>query len=59
MGPLGFPPRRPWFAPGSGQVEFVVEKVALEQFFSEYFDFLCQSLFHQILNHHNHSGQVQ
>jgi hypothetical protein len=32
----GFPPRRPGFAPGSGQVEFVVKKLALGQFFFEY-----------------------
>jgi hypothetical protein len=41
------------------QVEFVVDKVALEQGFSEYFGFPCQSSFHQILHHHNHLGQVQ
>jgi hypothetical protein len=38
---------------------FVVDKVALGQVFSEYFDFPCQSLFHQILNPHNHPGQLQ
>jgi hypothetical protein len=32
----GFPPRRPGFASGSGQVGFVVDKVKLEQVFSEY-----------------------
>jgi hypothetical protein len=32
-----FPPRRPGFAPGSGQVGFVVNKVALKQVSSEYF----------------------
>jgi hypothetical protein len=37
----------------------MVEKVALGQVFSEYFDFPCQSSFHQILHHHNHPGQVQ
>jgi hypothetical protein len=41
------------------QVEFVVEKVALGQVFSEYFGFPCQSLFHQIFLHHNHPRQVQ
>jgi hypothetical protein len=50
--------RRPGFAPRSGQVGFVVDKVALEQVFSEYFGFLCQSSFHKILNSHNHPGQV-
>jgi hypothetical protein len=32
--------------PGSGQVGFVVDKVALGQVFSEYFGFPCQSSFH-------------
>jgi hypothetical protein len=41
------------------QVGFVVENVALEQVFSEYFGFPCQSSFHQILYHHNYQGQVQ
>jgi hypothetical protein len=54
----GFPPRRPGFDPGSGQVVFVVDKVALGQVFSEYFGFSCQSSFHQILRHHNHPGQA-
>jgi hypothetical protein len=43
----------------SGHVGFVVDKVALGQFFSEYFDFLCRSSFHQILHPYNHPGQVQ
>jgi hypothetical protein len=47
------------FKPGSGQVGFVVDKVALGQVFSEYFGFPCQYSFHQILHHHNHPGQVQ
>jgi hypothetical protein len=47
------------FKPGSGQVGFVVDKVALGQVFSEYFGFPCQSSLHQILHHHNHPGQVQ
>jgi hypothetical protein len=35
-------------------VGFVVDKVALEQIFSDYFGFPCQSSFHQFLhNHHN------
>jgi hypothetical protein len=55
----GFPPRRPGFAPGSGEVGFVVDKVALGQVFSEYFGFPCQSLFYQFLHHHNHPEQVQ
>jgi hypothetical protein len=32
----GFPPLRPGFEPRSGHVGFVVDKVALEQVFSEY-----------------------
>jgi hypothetical protein len=55
----GFPPQRPGCEPGSGQVGFVVDKVALGQVFPEYFGFPCQSSFHQILYHHNHPGQVQ
>jgi hypothetical protein len=43
----GFPPRRLGFDSGSGQVGFVVDKVALGQVFSEYFGFPCQSSFHQ------------
>jgi hypothetical protein len=50
-----FPPR----LPGSSQVGFVVDKVALGQVVSEDFGFPCQSSFHQILHHHNHPGQVQ
>jgi hypothetical protein len=38
--------------------DFVVDKVALGQVFSEYFGFPCQFLFHQILHHHNHPGQA-
>jgi hypothetical protein len=39
---------------GSGQVEFVVDKVALGQVFSEYFGFPCQFSFHQLLHTHHH-----
>jgi hypothetical protein len=39
---------------GSGHLEFVVEKVALGQVFSEYFGFPCQSSFHQLLHNHHH-----
>jgi hypothetical protein len=40
-------------------MEFVVDKVALGQVFSEYFGFPCH-LHSQILHHHhNHPGQVQ
>jgi hypothetical protein len=45
---------RIWFDPGSDQVGFVVDKVALEQVFSEYFGFPCQSSFHQFLHNHSH-----
>jgi hypothetical protein len=46
-------------APGSGQVGFVVDKVALGQVFSENFSFPYQSSFHQILILHYHPAQVQ
>jgi hypothetical protein len=36
---VGFPPRRHRFEPGSLYVRFLVHKVALGQFISEYFDF--------------------
>jgi hypothetical protein len=55
----GFPTRRPGFEPGSGQVGFVVDKVALGQVFSENFGFPCQFSFHKILHPHNHPRQVQ
>jgi hypothetical protein len=43
----------------SGQhVEFVVDKAALGQVFSEYFGFPCQS-FHQFFHHRNHPGLAQ
>jgi hypothetical protein len=35
-----------------------VDKVALGRVLFEYFGFSCQSSFHQILHHHNHSGQA-
>jgi hypothetical protein len=53
----GFPPRRPGFAYGQ-LVEFVVDKAALWQVFSEYFGFPCQS-FHRFLHYHNHPGLTQ
>jgi hypothetical protein len=53
----GFPPRRPGFEPRSGHVEFVVDKVAVGQVFSEYFGFPCQLTFHRLLHiHHLKSG---
>jgi hypothetical protein len=42
----GIPPRRPGFDPTSGDMGFVVDKVAREQIFSEYFNFPCQFPFH-------------
>jgi hypothetical protein len=45
----GFPPRRSRFEPRSRYVGFVVDKMALGIFFSEYFDFLCQFSFHRLL----------
>jgi hypothetical protein len=39
-------------------VGFVVDKEALEQVFSEYFGFPCQS-FRQFLHHHNQPGLEQ
>jgi hypothetical protein len=39
---VGFPPRRTGFTYGQ-HVGFVVDKAALEQVFSEYFGFPCQS----------------
>jgi hypothetical protein len=50
----GFSRRRPGFAYGQ-HVVFVVDKAALGQVFSEYFDFPCQS-FHRFLHYHNHPG---
>jgi hypothetical protein len=45
------------FEARSGDVGFVVNKVALEQVFSEYFRFLCQFSFHRLLHtHHLSSG---
>jgi hypothetical protein len=44
------PPRRP----GLGHVRFMVDKMALGQVFSEYFGFLFQSAFHQLLHNHHH-----
>jgi hypothetical protein len=53
----GFPHRRPGFEPRSVHVRFVVDKVALEQVFSEYFGFPCQFSFQRLLhNHHLSSG---
>jgi hypothetical protein len=45
--------------PGSSHVGFVVNKVTLEQVFSEYFGFPCQSSYHQFLHNHHHPGLVQ
>jgi hypothetical protein len=48
---------RPGFEPRADRIWFVVDEVALGQVFSEYFDFLCQFSFHQLLHtHHLSSG---
>jgi hypothetical protein len=47
------PPQLPGFEPGSGHVVFVVDKVALGQFFSDYFGFPWQR-FHRLLHTCNH-----
>jgi hypothetical protein len=46
----GFPRRRPGFDPSSGHVRFVVDKVALGQFFFQYFGFPYQFSFHRLLH---------
>jgi hypothetical protein len=56
--PSLIPRRRPGFESGSGHVEFVVDKVALEQVFSEYYGFPCQFSFHRLLHNH-HPALVQ
>jgi hypothetical protein len=33
---------------------FVIDKVALEQVFAEYFGFPCQFLLHKFLHNHDH-----
>jgi hypothetical protein len=48
-----FPQRRPGFEPRSGNVGFVVDKVALGQVFSEYFGFSRQFTFHRLLHTHH------
>jgi hypothetical protein len=40
--------------PGLVMWDFVVDRVALGQVFSEYFGFPCQSSFHQLLQNHHH-----
>jgi hypothetical protein len=52
----GFPQRRHGFEARSGNVGFVVDKVALGQGFSKYFGFPCQFSFHQMLHTHLSSG---
>jgi hypothetical protein len=44
---------------GAEHVGFVVDKAALGQVFSEYFDFPGDSLFHQFLHQHNHTRLAQ
>jgi hypothetical protein len=38
---------------------FVMDKAAVEQVFSEYFRFQCQSSLQQFLHHHNRPGLEQ
>jgi hypothetical protein len=47
-----FSPRKPGFAPRSVNKGFVMNKVALGQFFSELFGFPCQC--HSTVDHHTH-----
>jgi hypothetical protein len=49
----GFPSRRLGFDPSSNYVGFMVDKMALEQVFSEYFCFPCQLSFRQMLHEAN------
>jgi hypothetical protein len=49
-----FSPRRPEFDPRSGHMGSVVDKVAVEQIFSEYFGFPCQFSFQRLLHNHHH-----
>jgi hypothetical protein len=49
----GFPLQRLLFEPESDHVGFVADKAALEQVFSEYFGFPCQS-FQRLLHTHHH-----
>jgi hypothetical protein len=46
-------PRRLGLEPWSGHVEFMVDKGALRQVFSEYLGFPCQA-FHRLLQTHHH-----
>jgi hypothetical protein len=49
---------RPEFEPRSGHVGFVVDKVALGQFFSKHFGFPCQFSFHRLLHTHHLSRRI-
>jgi hypothetical protein len=49
---VGFQPRQPRFYPRFGHMGFVVDEVAL----SEYFRFPCQFSFHRMLHTHLSSG---
>jgi hypothetical protein len=48
----GLSPQRPGFAPGSIHVGFVVDKVALGRFLSEYFGFPCRYIIPPLLHIH-------
>jgi hypothetical protein len=49
-----FPPCWLEFEPRTHHVGFVVDKVALGQFLSEYLGFPCQLSFHRLLHTHHH-----
>jgi hypothetical protein len=55
----GFPPRRPGFDPKSGDMGFLVDKVALGQVFFDELGFPYQLSFHKILYTHLSSAPVQ
>jgi hypothetical protein len=50
----GFPQQQPDFEPGSGDVGFVVDKVAQEQVLSKYFGFPYQFSFHRLIHNHHY-----
>jgi hypothetical protein len=53
-----FKRRRPGFLPRSGHVGFLVDIIALEQVFYEYFGFPCQFSFHRLLHTHHYIAFV-
>lgn len=55
----GLPPRRPGFDPRSGNVWFLVDKVAMGQIFSEYLALSCQLSCHPVFHAYLSSGLWQ